>query len=141
MGTRCVYNWTDMMVDMGLDNIVNNDRETFHARIFNAWIEDWESYILIAQDQENVQHLFQKYKNLRFLDDEYNQTYIIAPENLEFKGSTRSNKQYCVVGQPLDWRDGDNVYLILSRYINDYFMVFINGVEQDPDLGVKIVYP
>ena len=40
MGTRCVYNWTYMMVDMGLDNIVHNDREPRHARIFNAWIED-----------------------------------------------------------------------------------------------------
>ena len=39
MGTRCVYNWTDMMVDMGLDNIVSNDSEPRHARIFNAWIE------------------------------------------------------------------------------------------------------
>ena len=39
MGTRCVYNWTDMMVDMGLDKIVHNDREPRHARILNAWIK------------------------------------------------------------------------------------------------------
>ena len=38
MGERCVYNCTNMMVDMGLDNIVHNDREPLHARIFNAWI-------------------------------------------------------------------------------------------------------
>ena len=43
---RCVYNWTGMIVDMGLDNIVYNDRDPRHARIFNAWIEDWESDIL-----------------------------------------------------------------------------------------------
>ena len=48
MGTRCVYNWTSMMVDMGLDNIVHNDRETCHASIFNAWIKDWELDILIT---------------------------------------------------------------------------------------------
>ena len=41
MGTRCVYNWTDMMVDMGFYNIVHNDRDPRDARIFNAWIEDW----------------------------------------------------------------------------------------------------
>ena len=41
MGTRCVYNWTDMMVDMGLDNIMHNYREPHHSRIFNACIEDW----------------------------------------------------------------------------------------------------
>ena len=40
MGTRYVYNWTEMMVDMDPDNIVHNDREPIHARIFNAWIED-----------------------------------------------------------------------------------------------------
>ena len=40
MGKICIYNWTDMMVDMGLDNIVHNDRETRHARIFNSLIED-----------------------------------------------------------------------------------------------------
>ena len=78
MGTICVYNWTDMMVDMGLDNIVHNDRETSHARIFNAWIEDWESYILRIQDQDNEQRLLHKYKNIRFLDDEDNKTYMIA---------------------------------------------------------------
>ena len=39
MGTRCVYNWTDVMVDMGLDNILDQSREPRHARIFNAWIK------------------------------------------------------------------------------------------------------
>ena len=60
---------------------------------------------------------------------------MIAPENLEFKRLTRRNKQYCVVGQTLDWRDGDNVDLLISRDINDDFMLLIKGVEQDPDLG------
>ena len=32
METRCVYNWTDMMVDMVIYNIVNNDREPSNAR-------------------------------------------------------------------------------------------------------------
>ena len=67
------------MVEMGLDDIVHNDREPRHARIFNSWIEDWESDILITQGQENEQQLLQKYKNIRFLDDEDNQTYMIAP--------------------------------------------------------------
>ena len=31
--------------------------------------------------------------------------------------------------------------LLISREINDNFMVLIKGVEQDPDLGVKIVHP
>ena len=141
MGTRYVYNWTNMMVDMGLGNIVHNDRETRHSRIFNAWIEDWESDILRTQDQENEQRLLQKYKNIRFFDDEDNQTYMIAPENFEFKGPTRGNKQYCVVGKPLYWRDGDRLDLMISIEINDDLMVLIKEVEQDPDLGVKIVHP
>ena len=86
MGTRCVYNCTDMMVEMGLDKIVHNDRDPRHARIFNSLIEDWESDILRTQDLDNEKGLLQKYKNIRFLDDEDNQTYIIAPEILEFKG-------------------------------------------------------
>ena len=108
MGTRCVYSWTNIMVDMDLDNIVHNDRERFHDRIFNAWIGKWESYIVITRYQENEQLLLQKYKNIRFLDDEDNQAYTIAPENLELKGTTRRNKQYCVVGQTLNFRDGNN---------------------------------
>ena len=72
---------------MGLDNIIHNDREPQHARIFNACIEDWESDILRTRDQENEQPLFHQYKNIRFRDDEDNQTYMIAPENLEFKGA------------------------------------------------------
>ena len=73
--------------------------------------------------------------------DEDNQTYMITPENLEFKGPTRRNNQFCVVGQPLNWRDGDNVDLLISIETNDYFILPTKGVEQDPDLGVKIVHP
>ena len=49
-----------MMVDMGLDSIVYNDRKTCHAKIFNACIKDWESDILRTQDQENEQQILQK---------------------------------------------------------------------------------
>ena len=129
------------MVAMGLDNIVHNDRYPRLASIFNVWIKDWESDIMRTRDQENQQRLLQKYKNIRFLDDGGNQTYIIAPENLDFKWPTRRNNQYCVVGKPLNWRDGDNLDLLVSRDINDDFMVLIKGVEQYPDLGVKIVHP
>ena len=61
---------------------------------------------------------------------------MVASENLGFKGPTIRNKQYCVVGQPLHWRGGDNVDPLISIDINDNFMVLIKGVEQDPDLGV-----
>ena len=114
-----------MMVDMGLDNIVHNYSEPCHARIFNTCIEYWESEILRTRDQENEQRLLQKYKNIRFLDDEDNQTYMLAPKYLEFKGPTRINMQYCVVGRPFDWRDGDNLDLLISIDINDDFMVLI----------------
>ena len=114
-----------MMFDMVIDNILYNNREPHHARIFNAWTEDWESDILRTRYQENEKRLLKKYKNIRFLDDEYNQTYMISPEILEFKGPTRRNEQYCVVGKPLDWRDGDNLDLMISREINYYFMLLI----------------
>ena len=81
-----------MMVDMGLDRIVHNDRNPIHDKIFNAWVKYWESDILITKDQENEQHLLQKYRNIKLLDDEGNNTYMISPENLGFKGTTRRNK-------------------------------------------------
>ena len=87
-----------------------------------------------TQDQENKQQLLQKYKNLSFLDGEENQTDRIDPENLDFKRPNRRNKRYCVVGQPLDW-NGDNVDLIISRQINDNFVVIIKGVDKYPDMG------
>ena len=59
---------------------------------------------------------------------------MTAPENLGLKGPTRRNYQYCVVGQPLNWRDGDNMDLLISRYTNDDFMLLIKGVEQEPDI-------
>ena len=45
-----------------------------------------------------------------------------------------------MVGQTLDWRDQDNLDLLISGYINDDYMVLIKGVKQYPDLGVKIVH-
>ena len=76
------------MVDMGLNSIVNNYREPQNDRIINAWIKDWESDILITLEQGNEQHLLHKYKNIRFFDDEDNQTYMIAPEIWSLKGPT-----------------------------------------------------
>ena len=103
-------------------------------------IDDWKSDILRTQDKDNEQKILQKYKNIRLLDDEDNQTYMIYPENLEFKGPTRRNNKYFVVGKPLNRRDGENTKLITSRDTNDDFMLLIKGVEQDPDLGVKTVH-
>ena len=60
---------------------------------------------------------------------------MIASKQLEFKGTTRRNNQYCVVGQPLDWRYGDKLDLLISTEIDDDFVVIIRGFEQDPDLG------
>ena len=66
---------------------------------------------------------------------------MIVPENLEVDGTTRKNNQYFVVGQPLDWRDGGDLYLIISRQVNDDFTLLIKVVEQDPGLGVKNFHP
>ena len=66
---------------------------------------------------------------------------MIAPHNLDCKGPTRSNRQYFVVDQPLDWRYGYNVDILISIDINDNFVVLIKGVEQDSDLGLKIDHP
>ena len=74
------------MVDMGLDNIVHNDRKLRHDRIFNARIKGWESDILRTLYQENEQRLLHKYNNIRFLDGEDHQTYMIAPKNKILKG-------------------------------------------------------
>ena len=48
------------MVDIVIDNIVNNDRKTHHARIFNTSIKDWESQIPKKRDQENNKNLLQE---------------------------------------------------------------------------------
>ena len=69
MGKICVYNWTNKIFDMGLDKILHYDREPHHTRIYNAWIEDWESDILRTPYQENDQRLLKKYKNIRLLDN------------------------------------------------------------------------
>ena len=52
-----------MMVDMGLDNIVNNDKDPCHSSIFYDWIKDLESDILKTRYQDNEQRLMQKYNN------------------------------------------------------------------------------
>ena len=137
MGKQCVYSWTEMMADMVIDNIVNNDGDPCNEKIFNGWIKDSKSDILKTLYQENEQCLLQRYNNIRFLDDEDNQTYMSAQENFEFKGLTIRNKQYSVVGKPLDWKDEDNLELLIQRNTNDDFIVLIKGVEQDHDLRVN----
>ena len=41
-----------------------------------------------------------------------------------------------MVGHPINWRDGYDLDLLISRDINEYFMLLIKGVEQDPGMGV-----
>ena len=77
---------------MVLDKIVHHDRDLRHDSIFNAWVNDSDSQIMRTIDQVSEQRLLHKYKNIRFLDDVDNQTYMIIPENLDFKGKTRRNK-------------------------------------------------
>ena len=60
---------------------------------------------------------------------------------MEFNDPTRSNKQYFVVGQPLNWRDEYNLDPLVSREINDDFVVLIEVFKQDPDMGVKNFHP
>ena len=60
------------MVDMGINNIVHNYGDPLDARIFNAWIEDWESDTLRTLYQDNEQRLMQIYKSIMFLDYEDN---------------------------------------------------------------------
>ena len=123
MGTRCVYNWTDMVVDMGLDNIVHNDREPRHARIFTTWIKDWESDILRTRNQDNYQRLLQKYNNIRFLDDEENQAYTIAP----IKGLPNHTILLIPSGGPFKlqifW--GNSISLIFLVIKEPYIIVFL----------------
>ena len=66
---------------------------------------------------------------------------MISPEIFEFKGPTIRNKQYCVFGNTFHCRDGDHLYLLISRDINDDFMILIKVVEQEYDLGVKCFHP
>ena len=40
-----------------------------------------------------------------------------------------------MIVKPLDWRDGNNLDILISIDINEDSMVIIKGVEQDPDLG------
>ena len=63
---------------------------------------------------------------------------MLAPDILDFNGTARRNNQYCLVGQPLDWRYGGNLDLLISIEINDDFMVLIKGFEKDPDMGLKL---
>ena len=46
-----------------------------------------------------------------------------------------------MAGHPLNWRGGYIVDLLVSRDINDDFIVLIKEVAQDPDLGVKTFHP
>ena len=66
---------------------------------------------------------------------------MIASDILDFKGTTITNNHYCMVGQPLNWRYGNNVNLLISIETNEYFIVLIKEFELDPDMGVKMVHP
>ena len=134
------YDFSDLDLNLGLEdlNITEHEREEPQKRIFNAWIEEWEVKILGEKKQENQARLLDKYQLMRFVDDEDGLNYEVSPENLEFKGK-RNDRQWCVIGQKIGWKEGDSTEGFISRGINKELMVLIANAEQDPALHLDVV--
>ena len=54
-------------------------------RVFRAWFEDWEVENVKKNDTVAKQLFIEKHKNLVFLDPDTEKTFVVAPENLEWR--------------------------------------------------------
>ena len=140
--TKKFYDFTDLKNDFEYQDDTEALQEPTEdsevvIRKFKNFIEDWEEEMVSKKDSVHEARLLEKYKYIRFRDDEDDQLYEVAPENLEFKGKRR-HKHYCVVGQPLGFKDGDSEDLLISRDINEDLHVLIRGTEQDPELHIDM---
>lgn len=103
------------------------------ARIFRAWVEDWEEELLMQNDCVAEARLLEKYKNLVFLYPDNNVTYTIHDKNLEYH---RKNKKRGIDG---GWAvigvddDDDNEPFAICQILIDLI------AEHEQEAGVKIV--
>ena len=88
-------------------------------RIFRAWIEDWETELLMKNDPVAEAQLLEKYKGLVFVDPNYGTTYTIHDKNLEFQ---RRNRRQNIDGGwtviAVDENDENEGYVIEQELID-----------------------
>ena len=86
MRDQKVYNWSDMDVDMILDDDPNTLKHeikpTLTIRNFNNYIEKYEGEWIKRKEYPPPKRLLEKYNFTQFLDNQYNISYKLAPENL-----------------------------------------------------------
>ena len=62
---------------------LENFKEPATARIFRAWVEDWEKDMMKKNDCVAEATLLEKYKDLVFNDPDENRIFTVAKQNIE----------------------------------------------------------
>ena len=57
---------------------------------------------------------------------------------MQFHGK-REERGWCVIGQPLGWKDGDDKKKLESHYIDEGLITLIAKTPQNQDLHIEIV--
>ncbi len=78
------------------------------ARVFHAWVEDWEIGIRYKNDPVTEARLLQKYKGLVFSDPDNNITYSVFEENMEYRRG--SNNGWYVIAVSAEEGVEDEVF-------------------------------
>ena len=80
----CLQHSFDLELEQfGVD--VEQLKQPATKRVFRAWFEDWEVENVKKNNAVTKQLFLEKHENLVFLDPDTNLTFVVAPENLEWR--------------------------------------------------------
>ena len=105
--------WTqeEVTFDMGLGEYgITLDMDTTGMVVFKCYEEDWEKEARTKKLAINEFRLFQKYKGVKFFDEDEDQVYEICATNLEWQkkiGKDATTPCYVVLAKPVSEEDDD----------------------------------
>ena len=141
--------WTqeELTFDMGLGEYgITLDMDTTGMVVFKCYEEDWEKEARTKKLAINEFRLFQKYKGVKFFDEDEDLVYEICATNLEWQkkiGKDATTPCYVVLAKPVSEEDDDEEEKEEVEYepyrINDvlYDMIRDSRSEHPEDFQIE----
>lgn len=134
------WNDDDVNFDAGLEkwnvDVPELQEKAGPARIFRAWLEDWEKPLLRDNDPVSEAQLLEKYKGLTFHDIDDHVTYTVYTEHMEFRKYRGGG--WCVIGLPPEY-NGSNDDVLEPYLINENLVDMIQETSQPTEVNVDII--
>lgn len=143
--------WTasEVAFDLGLAKFgIRIDMEAEDVTKFVCYEEAWEADAIKNKLNLNEFKLLQKYKDVRFYDDDEEQIFKVISTNLDWKKKDKQDKStpcYVLLAKPVREEEGEEEgsdngdESIVSYHINDFFFDMVKDSRSEHPSNFQLV--